>query len=703
MTLSRVSTIYLKELTDIFRDRRTMIAAVVVPVVLYPLLILFSVQTVTIQAQKVAGEKIIVGLQNETDKRHLLGLLDEEKRLIAALEEKERPEPLADNIEIRVVGEFSEAITNHNIHCGLVVEDLGQVDPLTNQITMQLVYQPEDLRSRSGADRLQDAFERVAQGRVDQRLAKLDIDSRAIRPMILSRTRLTTYGSLLGRLLPLLLVLLTITSAIYPAIDLTAGEHERGTLETLMVCPVPVIDLIVGKFLTITTIAIFGAVMNLASVTATVYFGGLGEALGVDPSSGSQEIPLLAIVKILLSLVPFAILMSAVLIAICGYARSFKEAQNYMTPVIMAVMVPALAASMPGTKLEGVMLVMPVGNMVLLTRELLSGVNLNGHIFAWVLLSTCFYAAAAVAMAAQAYAREAMVFADTVSIRSLLSRHLARPSRFPTLAQSALYTAVLFPIWFYLQSALQNRSDDNLGVLLRHTALFMPLLFVAVPCLMLWYWKINLRATLVLHSPRPRFVLAAVLAGLSMWVVAHEVFVLQQRVLPAPEGLLEMEQALQKVLATEQLGLLLLFVAVIPAVCEEVLFRGLLMSGLKRSFGKAAVLLISAVAFGLFHFFLFKFATTMVLGLALAWLCWQAKSIWPAVLAHALHNGFAVVQSRFPGWQTAMGVNRDDPFAHLPPIVLGLAAVMLAGAWMLCRHEEVEGSREANAHAMETP
>ena len=725
MMISRTKTIYLKELVDILRDRRTLLATIVVPVVLYPLLMLFSIQAVSVQTGKVAQETIIVGVVTDDDRTRLTQLLIEERRYLESRVEEERlaqddvpadekelsgtamvqeslspsagSEPLADKLEVQVVGEFQDAILTRQIHCGIVIDDsLSDDSSLTVQVPIRILYQPEDLRSRSAADRLHDALDRVAESRIYQRLALLNVDRRTIDPLVVSETRVSSYGSLLGLIVPLVLVLMTITSAIYPAIDLTAGEHERGTLETLMVCPVPRIELIAGKFLTITTIALLGAAMNLASVSATVYFGGLGSIMGIDPRSDAAGFPFGAIPVVLLSLIPFSILMSAILIAICCCARTFKEAQNYVTPVIIAVMVPGIAASTPGARLEGVMLVMPVGNMVLLTRELLSGAVLSPGAFAWVLLSTCLYASAAIAVAAQIYGREAVAFADAISIRLLLSRRQVRPSPRPSLAVASLYTAVLFPIWFYLQSSLQRVNDHDLGALLRHSAILMPVFFVAIPFALLWYWRIDWRNTLSVQIPLPRlrYMLAGLLAGFTMWVVAHEVFVLQQGILPAPDGLNELEESFQQVLTSERLWVLLLVVAVIPAISEELLFRGFLMSGLRQSFRKWPILLMSAAAFGIFHFFLLKFATTFVVGLVLGWLCWQSRSIWPAIIAHAVHNGFAVIQSRFPDWRSAVGIS-DDPFAHLPPLVVAGAVVLLAGGWFLARHDSTRSGRQA--------
>lgn len=685
MNLSHVRTVYFKELADVLRDRRTLIATIVVPVVLYPLLMLLSLQAVSMQTAQVREEKITVGFANDADCEAFRQLLEEEKaieREPAAEGDSPAPEPLADHATLVTDADLRDAVLQRRIQVGVRFEPgSDEGDELTRQLKVELLVQPEQIRSASAANRVESMLRRLSEERVRQRLARLDVDLRTIEPIVLNQQRISTSGSMLALIVPMVLVLMTITSAIYPAIDLTAGERERGTLETLLACPVPVLDLVVGKFLTVATIGILGATLNLASIAATVYFGGLGELLGAASDASGGEggggLPFYVVPVILLCLIPFAVLMSAILTAVCGFARSFKEAQNYITPVIISVLLPAMVASLPGTKLEGLMLVLPVGNMVLLTRELLSGAAVPVSAYAWVLLSTCAYAAVAVSVAAQSFGKESVMFADAVSLRAMISRRHARPRQRPTFTMAALYAAVLFPVWFYLQTLLQQQAENDLAAVLRHTAVFMPLLFVVLPVAILAHYRVDWRETLALRPPGLRFVAAAVLLGFSMWVAAHELFVLQQRVLPVPPQLTESNEAMVEALSSMPVWLMLVCIAVVPAVSEELFFRGYVMSGLRTSMRKWPAMIAVSLAFGMFHFFLFKLGTTFALGLVLAWLCWQSRSIWPGVLAHAIHNGFAAISGRYPSVSRSLGV-ADAVDAHLPATVLLAGFAMLA-------------------------
>jgi len=129
---------------------------------------------------------------------------------------------------------------------------------------------------------------------------------------------------------------------------------------------------------------------------------------------------------------------------------TFKEAQNYVTPVILAVLIPGGIAAMPATRLDGVMLVMPVGNMVLLARDLLLGAVVQGWQVLIVLLSTTLYAVAAVAIAASVFGRESVVFSDVETLRGHFARNMFRPASRPSLSMSVLYVALLFPAVVFL-------------------------------------------------------------------------------------------------------------------------------------------------------------------------------------------------------------------------------------------------------------
>jgi len=693
----RIRTIYAKELTDILRDRRTLIAMIVVPIVLYPLLMLGSVQAVSYQGETMRKESLRIGVARDEDRLRLTRLImadaeelaaEKSRREAAGEKTDDLPTPLSSSkIEVfPIEADLRRAISERAVPVGIRIREDVFAEAIERTVKVEVLADEEEPRSRNALNRILDLLQRAKEGIVESRLEKASLPPSFVKPLEISTIDLSAPSSILGEVLPLILILMTITGAIYPAIDLTAGERERGTLESLMVCPVPVLDLIVGKFLVVTTVAVMGAALNLSSVTATVYFGGFSKIIATT----GGRVPVGTMLFILLSLIPFAVLMSAIMIAVCSYARTFKEAQNYVTPVILAVLIPGGIAALPATRLEGLMLVMPVGNMVLLARDLLLGAAVPFWKTAMVLSSTTLYAAAAVSLAAGTFGRESVVFVDAASWKSALSRPLIRPSSAPGVSMGLLVISLLFPIWFFVQSAVASNESASYDAHLWATAWLMPLILLGIPVAVMVYWKVDLAASLRLRVPPIRFFLAALLIGVSAWVPAHELAVIQNLVLPTPEAALESLKGLAGHLRNMRAADVVLLLALIPSVCEELLFRGFVLSALGRSASRGTAIVVSAAIFGIFHFYVFRFPVTAGLGLVLGYLCWQSRSILPAILAHFLHNALSALTVASPEWAAKMGLHLDaessTAAAHVPVSFLLVGAACFLLGILLCRN-----------------
>jgi len=682
----RVHTIYKKELVDILRDRRTLIAMILVPIVLYPLLMLGSIQAISHQVTALEGEEFLLGVISESDLEQLKYLVDRDAADLAKRRQElgegseaaaGLPLPLdrAKYLPPYANREALErAVREREVQIGVVFEhdDIGKEFHDQNPLT--IFADEEEVRSSNAASRIAALIRRTTDRIVRTRLEGVGLPDEFVAPFDLRFVNLSAPSSILGQILPLILILMTITGAIYPAIDLTAGERERGTLESLMVCPVSTLELIFGKFLVVTTVAIMGATLNLASVSATVYFGGFDQAIAAHEGG----VPLGKMAFILLALIPFAVLMSAIMIAVCSYARTFKEAQNYVTPVILAVLIPGGIAALPTTRLEGVMLVMPVGNMVLFARDMLLGMDVSWLKTGAILLSTTFYAAAAIAVAARVFGKESVVFADAASLKSMFSRCLIQPARRPAVSMSLMVVALLFPTWLFTQQAMSPGPGGDATGLLNWSGILMPVFFVLLPLLILMYWRVDVVNSFALRMPKAHHLVAAVLIGLSAWVPAHEVNVLQERVLGSPEALMQGAEMMAASLAGMSSEKIILLIAIIPAFCEELLFRGLLLSAFRGAGRRWTAIIVSAVIFGTFHFLLFKIPLTVGLGIVLGYLCWQSRSILPGMIAHLLHNTVGALSVIAPTWVIRLGIPEDLGFDHFPPTVIAAGLVVFA-------------------------
>ena len=202
--------------------------------------------------------------------------------------------------------------------------------------------------------------------------------------------------------------------------------------------------------------------------------------------------------------------------------------------------------------------------------------------------------------------------------------------------------------------------------------------------LILLYFKVNLVGTFSLSPPRPKYLVAALLIGMAAWIPAHEVFVLQNAVVPVPDVILRSNDQMRDAFAGCSLWWLVLLIAVVPAFCEELFFRGFLLKGLGASTRKWAAIIAAASIFAVFHFLLIKFVLTAGLGILLGYLCWQSRSIWPSIVAHAVHNATAVLITFWPAYPRMLGIADRKAMDHLPPhVIIGGVALVVLGVLLL--------------------
>jgi ABC-2 type transport system permease protein/sodium transport system permease protein len=543
-----------------------------------------------------------------------------------------------------------------------------------------LAFREGDLRGERAMLEFRKAMELVNDAQAQQFRGTLPPSVRLV-----SRTvgkKVDAMASLAG-ILPLILILMTITGAVYPAIDLTAGERERGTMEAMIATPAPRFLLLLSKYVAVVTVAVLTALANLS-------IGGLGRAL-----LGERGFSLLALVQILPLLVIFAAFFSAILLAMCSFARSFKEAQAYLIPVMLVSLAPALVTLMPNIEFSTLLGIVPLVNILLLSRDIMTGSPQALPAFAAV-FSTLLYAAAALVVASKLFGAESATAGSQETWSDLVRRPKHMEDR-PDLGQLAVYLAMLFPIFFILTNlfgqiplAIQSKLWVNAAILI--------LLFLIAPYVVAWYRRLNPRTTFLLESwvgrsasvwnrlVRVLGVLMSVgLLASGLWVIAFEVLQyltdlgLGSLSLNQPEAL---EQA-KREFASVPFWMILVTSAIIPAVAEEFFFRGYVLSAFRNRVKPLRAVLYSALIFGLFHVIngsmlsLERFFPTTLLGLALGFVAIRTGSLWPGVLLHAIHNGLIFWLTRFSQDELAKWFGSTNE--HFPPIwiLASLASVAL--------------------------
>ena len=312
----------------------------------------------------------------------------------------------------------------------------------TNEIDIPIKYNSVDEPSQITYLRLKELLERW-KSIVDSRLKRDQKTESYTEPIQVKAEDVATArevgGSVWSRLFPFLLVMMSLTGAFYPAIDLCAGEKERGTMETLLISPASRSEIVLGKFLTVMLASVMTALLNLLSMGLTGHAacapgrGAVGRAARRSAAAASSVIApptLQAAFWMILLLIPLAAFFSAVCLALAVLARSMKEGQYYMTPLYLVCLPLIFLTLMPGIELDLFYSLVPITGVALLLRALILGnYDVALRFFLPVLVPTVVYAAVALRWAVDQFQREDVLFreAEQFSLSAWIRHLLSRP------------------------------------------------------------------------------------------------------------------------------------------------------------------------------------------------------------------------------------------------------------------------------------
>ncbi len=401
MSLRNIGIVYRKELMDSLRDRRTVISMTAVPLLLMPLITI---------GLGVVSARLVGQAMEEVPKVMILGGEDS-PNLLSELDQLK-------NVQIVPASpDYAEEISNKQIRAAVEIpKDFDARLAGGETMTVKIYMYEGELKSGFGADRLQKFFRDLRDRTIREHLEARQLPESLVRPFDIEQKNVAppekVGGAVLGGLVPYFIILLCLTGAMYPAMDLTAGEKERGTIETILCSPVSRTHLVLGKFLMVLTASIATAVLSIISMAVSFGVGKrmlLGVARGAADEVLQVTITGKAIVSIFIMVLPLAVFFSAALLAISLFAKSFKEAQSYLSPLMIVVVLPAVAALLPGVELSTPLALVPVLNTSLVSKEIITG-TYHWKYIALIFASSCVYATAALWLAVRLFQREDVLF-----------------------------------------------------------------------------------------------------------------------------------------------------------------------------------------------------------------------------------------------------------------------------------------------------
>jgi len=398
MSVRNIFIVYRKELRDLLRDRRTIISMIVVPMLVMPLLM---------TGMGGAAIKIVSKASQEIPRVMVLGGEDSPKTL-AALRGM-------NTIQIAPTrADYTNQIAEKIIRAAVEIPRGFDAALQNGERTAVRIYIYEgEIRSSFGASALERFFRDLRERTVRERLASRNVPEQLIHPLDIQQTNVAppkkVSGNLIGSIIPYIIILMCLTGAIYPAVDITAGEKERGTMETLLCSPVARTHLVLGKCLMVLTAS---AVTTLLSLCST----GISFALAKKMASGTPGVgglPLtmdpLSLAAVFVLLLPLAVFFSATMLTIGLFSRTSKEANSYMQPLLILTIIPAVASILPGVDLNWRLALIPVLNVSLVSKEILSG-TFHWNYIALIFASACVYAVVALTAAVALFKRESILF-----------------------------------------------------------------------------------------------------------------------------------------------------------------------------------------------------------------------------------------------------------------------------------------------------
>ncbi len=678
MKWSNVKLIFHRELRDQLRDRRTLFTIAVLPLLLYPLLGMSFLQIAQFTQEHPTSVWIVGArglpesprLLDESGKSFAAGLLPEANLLKLTVDD-DVPELQSDTAISKIAeshihsGKY-DAIIYFPPHFG---EQLARfrADLLNpRQESIQDIDRPEfkvpepavfvdtaSDKSRIAAGRVNQILRRWRDMVVADNLKQRHIPIAATIPFQLAERdvakEVNRRAAVWSKILPFVVLIWALTGAFYPAIDLCAGEKERGTLETLLSSPAERSEIVWGKLLTIMSFSIGTSVLNLLSMGFTgTFIMSQMQRMGVSSSAlDLGQPPLFALAWLTVAIVPISGLFSALSLAVSAFARSSKEGQYYLMPLLLISLPLMLLPMLPTTELDLGTSLIPVTGVMLLLRSLIEGQYWDAFRYSIPVIGvTSVCCLLAIRWAIDQFNNESVLFRESERWGlGIWLRHLVRDRQNTPSASEAILCGVLLLLINFVASLLAvypaswwqfaQMTFVRQAALIATPVVLMAIMLTRSP-----------RATLLLNLPQPLVIVASILLALCIHPLGMAFAQGVQWLYPIGQDLELQLRSVSTLISRAPNWLSVVgLLALTPAICEELAFRGFVLSGLRHTGHKWLAIVVSSLFFGAAHGLLQQSLSATALGMVIGYLAVQTGSLLPCILFHFFYNALGVLMS----------------------------------------------------------
>lgn len=623
---SVIKVLLKKELLDVLRDKKTVFMMIALPVFLYPAIFFIALQVMSSVQTGMENKTYKVAVQCNDDgelKKYIDNYNDDNKYKIKTvnLDEKLDDALRKEKIDAYIISEKKEDKLNYSIvYISSVTNSSVCMEQLEDIVISYRKHITSQLITNAGMD-------------ADMVMEPINITGKDIA------SNEESLGQNLSTIIPFILIISLIMGTMYPAIDTTAGEKERGTLETLLTLPVSNRVMITSKFLAVAIIGLISATLNILSMGGIAIY-----SFGVMNISGSKKINISiydfipALIILVFIIFAFTLFISAITMCVAALAKTYKEANNYITPLTLCIMLIGYIGFIPNIKLTNTMALIPVANICILIKSLLL-FKINYTAIILVFLSNIIYAMLAISILSGIYDSEAVLFDEGKGRMQLFERR-KNIKRGGIIKTGDTWFLIVFVILAVIYAGgIFEMKYGLFGVFLTQ------MLILFIPLSVLVYTKKDLRKNYSVRKTKPLNVLYSFIfmAGIFLLNIPLTTFVTSV----FPDNTKTVTDSLQSIMGSGFL-VTVLVVCIVPGICEELFFRGVIFSSMKERYKPVTAIIITAACFGIYHTSIVRFFPTAFLGASLCIICYYTGSVFPGIIMHSLNNLTSVVAYYYP-------------------------------------------------------
>ena len=357
-SLADIRLIYVREIRMALRERHIVYYVVLLPIFMYPIMIWLMY----------TGMSFVIGQTEGFSSRIMM------QPTAGAGREIETRIRAETRIKLMVVEDPLSAIKSGDLDLFIEIEPNPN---FKDNVRLKFAYDSSKDRSRLAKDRLDNLITTFRSGYLESVGIDHGLTHAAYQKIWVLQKNVASQRDMgrfiLGLMVPMLLIVMVAMGGMFPALDATAGERERSTWETMLSTATDRINILIAKYAYVVTLSAMAGVLNFMAVTISMR-SVMAPLLGDRVDDISFSIPFSAIPLILLVTILLAMSVSAFMMIMAAFAKTFKEAQSMVSPFVTLMVLPGVFLQIPGIEFTTGLAAIPIVNICLLFRESIAGI-----------------------------------------------------------------------------------------------------------------------------------------------------------------------------------------------------------------------------------------------------------------------------------------------------------------------------------------